>query len=92
MVADHSSVVPLLDLLRVFQGIAHLLCAEIGVSLLHGGLGGQVGVEDAVAVAVGEAGGDAEEDEDGGAQVHSHFWRLTNTNCLVIFTVLLLPV
>ena len=68
MVADHSSVVPLLHLHFMFEGIAQLLDAEGGVALV-GGLGDQVGVEDAVAR---EAVCDAEEDEDGGAEVHFH--------------------
>ena len=71
MVADHSSMVPLLHLHFVFEGIAQLLDAEGGVALV-GGLGDQVGVEDAVAR---EAVCDAEEDEDGGAEVHFHCQR-----------------
>ena len=58
--ADHSAVVPLLHLLFVLEGIAQLLDAEGGVALV-GGLGDQVGVEDAVAR---EAVCDAEEDEN----------------------------
>ena len=60
MVADHSSMIPLLNLHFVFEGIAQLLDAEGGVALV-GGLGDQVGVEDAVAR---EAVCDAEEDEN----------------------------
>ena len=71
MVADHRSMVPLLHLHFVFEGIAQLLDAEGGVALV-GGLGDQVGVEDAVAR---EAVCDAEEDEDGGAEVHFHCQR-----------------
>ena len=64
-------MIPLLHLHFVFEGIAQLLDAEGGVALV-GGLGDQVGVEDAVAR---EAVCDAEEDEDGGAEVHFHCQR-----------------
>ena len=77
MVADHSSMVPLLHLHFVFEGIAQLLDAEGGVALV-GGLGDQVGVEDAVAR---EAVCDAEEDEDGGAEVHFHCQRREEGGC-----------
>ena len=77
MVADHSSMVPLLHLHFVFEGIAQLLDAECGVALV-GGLGDQVGVEDAVAR---EAVCDAEEDEDGGAEVHFHCQRREEGGC-----------
>ena len=77
MVADHSSMVPLLHLHFMFEGIAQLLDAEGGVALV-GGLGDQVGVEDAVAR---EAVCDAEEDEDGGAEVHFHCQREGEGGC-----------
>ena len=70
-------MVPLLHLHFVFEGIAQLLDAECGVALV-GGLGDQVGVEDAVAR---EAVCDAEEDEDGGAEVHFHRRREGEGGC-----------
>ena len=65
------SVVPLLNLLLMFQGIAELLGAEGGVSL-GSGLGGQARVKHAVAR---EAVGDGKDGKYGGAQVHSHCRR-----------------
>ena len=79
MMADHSSMIPLLHhlLLWVVEVIHQLLDAEGGVALV-GGLGDQVGVEDAVAR---EAVCDAEEDEDGGAEVHFHRRREGEGGC-----------